>query len=49
MERSIAYGYLPPELATIGTRCEIEVFGEWIGCEIVREPLWDPEGARIRS
>jgi glycine cleavage system aminomethyltransferase T/glycine/D-amino acid oxidase-like deaminating enzyme len=49
VERSIAYGYLPPELAVIGTHGEIEIFGEWVGFEVVREPLWDPEGARIRS
>ena len=49
VERSIAYAYLPPERAAIGTRGEVEVFGEWIGFEVAREPLWDPEGARIRS
>ena len=31
VERSIAYAYLPPDQAAIGTRGEIEVFGEWIG------------------
>ncbi|HEX5589674.1 MAG TPA: FAD-dependent oxidoreductase [Candidatus Limnocylindrales bacterium] len=49
VERSIAYAYLPPDFAAIGTRGEVEVFGEWIGFEVAREPLWDPEGARIRS
>jgi 4-methylaminobutanoate oxidase (formaldehyde-forming) len=49
VERSIAYAYLPPDQAAIGTRGEVEVFGEWIGFEITREPLWDPEGARIRA
>ena len=49
VERSIAYAYLPPDQAAIGTRGEVEVFGEWIGFEIAREPLWDPEGARIRA
>ncbi len=49
VERSIAYAYLPRDLASIGTRGEVEVFGEWIGFEIAREPLWDPEGTRIRS
>jgi glycine cleavage system T protein len=49
VERSIAYAYLPPDRASLGTRGEVEVFGEWIGFEIVREPLWDPEGARIRA
>jgi glycine cleavage system aminomethyltransferase T/glycine/D-amino acid oxidase-like deaminating enzyme len=49
VKRSIAYAYLPPEQAAIGTRCEIDVFGEWIGAEVSREPLYDPAGERIRS
>ena len=28
---------------------EVEVFGEWIAGEIVRDPLYDPTGARIRA
>jgi 4-methylaminobutanoate oxidase (formaldehyde-forming) len=49
VEKSIAFAYLPPDHAAIGTRGDVEVFGEWIGLEIVKEPLWDPQGARIRS
>ena len=48
VERSIAYAYLPPD-AGIGTRGDVELFGDRIGCEVVREPLWDPDGERIRS
>ncbi|MFL5708828.1 MAG: FAD-dependent oxidoreductase [Chloroflexota bacterium] len=48
VERSIAYAYLPPD-AGIGVRGEVEVFGEWIGFEVAREPLYDPDGTRIRS
>jgi len=48
VERSIAYAYLPPD-AAIGTRGEVDVFGEWTGFEVVREPLYDPAGERIRS
>ncbi len=48
VERSIAYAYLPPS-AAIGTRGEVEVFGEWVGFEVAREPLWDPRGERIRA
>ena len=48
VERSIAYAYLPPD-AAIGTRGEVEVFGDWIGFEVMREPLWDPAGERIRA
>ena len=48
VEKSIAYAYLPPG-AGIGTRGEIDVFGEWVGFEVAREPLYDPAGERIRS
>jgi len=46
--RSIAYAYLPPDCG-VGTRGEVAVFGEWIGFEVAREPLYDPAGERLRS
>jgi len=47
--RSIAYAYLPAAASEVGTRVEVEVFGEWIGAEVAAEPLWDPSGERIRA
>jgi glycine cleavage system aminomethyltransferase T/glycine/D-amino acid oxidase-like deaminating enzyme len=47
VERSIAYAYLPPA-AEPGTAIEIEIFGRWVGGEVVPEPLYDPKGERIR-
>ena len=49
VERSIAYAQLPPELAEPGTEVAIEIFGEWVGGEVAREPLFDPEGERVRA
>jgi glycine cleavage system aminomethyltransferase T/glycine/D-amino acid oxidase-like deaminating enzyme len=46
---SIAYGYLPVALAEAGTRCEVEVFGDWVGAVVTAEPLYDPDGLKIRS
>jgi 4-methylaminobutanoate oxidase (formaldehyde-forming) len=46
--RSIAYAYLPAELAAAGTRVEVEVAGAWSGGEVAAEPLFDPDGARVR-
>ena len=46
---SIAYAYLPTELAVTGTAVDVEVFGEWIGAEVADEPLYDPKGDRIRA
>ena len=48
VERSIAYAYLPPDVA-IGARGEVDVFGTWTAFEVAREPLYDPAGERIRA
>lgn len=48
VKKSIIYAYLPIEYTKIGTRLEIEFFGEIVGAEVVKEPLWDPKGERIR-
>jgi 4-methylaminobutanoate oxidase (formaldehyde-forming) len=47
--RSIAYAYLPAVKAQPGQAVEVEIFGEWVGGEVAGEPLWDPQGERIRS
>ena len=49
VECSIAYAYLPPERSKPGARAEIDVFGEWVGASVAREPLYDPSGKRIRA
>ncbi len=47
--KSIAYAYLPVELAEVGTSLTVEVFGRRVEAEVAAEPLWDPKGERIRS
>jgi 4-methylaminobutanoate oxidase (formaldehyde-forming) len=49
VERSIAYAYLPPEHAEVGTQVELDIFGSWVGGEIAAEPLFDPSGERVRG
>ena len=49
VERSIAYAYLPPDAAAVGTRGDVEVFGAWVPWEVAREPIWDPSNARVRA
>jgi glycine cleavage system aminomethyltransferase T len=46
--RSIAYAYLPPEVE-VGAEAQVGIFGEWIGAQVAREPLYDPEGKRVRG
>jgi 4-methylaminobutanoate oxidase (formaldehyde-forming) len=47
--RSIAFAYLPAELAAPDTAAEVLVFGAWVPAVVVHEPLHDPTGERIRA
>jgi glycine cleavage system aminomethyltransferase T/glycine/D-amino acid oxidase-like deaminating enzyme len=48
IERSIAYGYLPPACQP-GSEAEVQVFNRWVPATVASEPLYDPSGERIRS
>jgi 4-methylaminobutanoate oxidase (formaldehyde-forming) len=48
LEISIAYAWLPAELAKAGTRLSVEVFGSAVPAEVHPEPLYDPKGERLR-
>jgi glycine cleavage system aminomethyltransferase T/glycine/D-amino acid oxidase-like deaminating enzyme len=49
LEASIAYAYLPAEHAEPDTEVAVEVFGEWIDGVVRAEPLFDPDGSRVRG
>ncbi len=49
VRRSIAYAYLPSGDAAEGTEVAVEIFGEWVPGRVAREPLFDPDGERIRA
>jgi len=49
VERSIAYAYLPVEACAAGTDVAVEIFGEWVGGRVTDEPLYDPDGNRVRA
>jgi len=49
VNESIAYAYLPMEYAKVGTRLEIEYFGEKVGAEVAQAVLWDAKAERIRQ
>jgi glycine cleavage system aminomethyltransferase T len=48
IDRSIAYGYLPPALARPGERLEILYFGRRLAATVSEEPLYDPTGERLK-
>jgi glycine cleavage system aminomethyltransferase T/glycine/D-amino acid oxidase-like deaminating enzyme len=48
VERSIAYAYLPAAAAEPGRAVDVEIFGAWSPGQVAAEPLYDPEGLRLR-
>ena len=49
LNKSVVLAYVRCDLATPGTKLEIEVFGERRTANVGREPLFDPENGRLRA
>ena len=47
--KSMAMGYVPPELAVDGTKLEVEINGEFFGAIVTAHPLYDANGANMRG
>ena len=47
--RGIVYGYLPVAYADTGTSVEILYFEERLAATVAREPLYDPEGRKMKG
>jgi len=47
--QSIVFAYLPVVHSKAGTELDIELFGERVGAVVVRAPLYDPKGERIKA
>src|SRR5262249_30978121 len=45
--RSLAYGYLPTEIAIPGAQVVVDYFGEECPATVTAEPLFDPERSRL--
>lgn len=48
VQKSIAYTYLPVDLAKIGASLDVEMLGERIRAVVAQDPQWDPKGDRIK-
>jgi dimethylglycine dehydrogenase len=46
---SIALAYVRADLAVPGTKVEVDVLGELCAATVKREPLYDPDNARLRA
>jgi dimethylglycine dehydrogenase len=49
VQKSMAMGYVPVNLAIDGNAVEVEINGEMYPARIVADPVYDPTGERMRS
>jgi len=49
VKQSMALGYVPTDLATAGTRLEIEINGEMFPATVIDKALYDAAGERMRQ
>ncbi len=47
--KSVALGFAPTETIEAGANFEIEILGELRPARLITEPLFDPQGARMRG
>jgi dimethylglycine dehydrogenase len=47
--KSIALGYVLPDLAAPGTKLEVEVLGRKLAAEVVAMPLYDPKNVKMKA
>jgi glycine cleavage system T protein len=47
--KGIVYGYLPIEYAEVGAKVDVLYFGERLAATVAREPLYDPDGSKMRA
>jgi len=47
--KSVALGFVPSDRAVDGLEVEIEILGEKVAARLVSEPLFDPDGSRMRG
>ena len=47
--KGIVYGYLPPQYADAGTKVDVLYFGDRLPATVAREPLYDPDGRKMKA
>jgi len=49
VQRNIAYAYVNPDMANIGTELKLGILGEKYAARVVEPILYDPENQRVRA
>ncbi len=49
VKKNIALAYLPIDLARVGMKLQVDIFGQRIPAEVALTALYDPKGERVRA
>jgi len=49
MKKSVAYSYLDEKISKTNEKFQVEINGNFYNCSIIKEPLYDPLGIKMRS
>jgi glycine cleavage system T protein len=49
VRKTIAFAYLPVDLAAVGTAVEVEYLGTRFAATVANDPQYDPEGRRLKA
>ena len=49
VKKSIAYSYLDKKIFETNEKFEVEINGDFYKCSIIKQPLYDPKGEKMRS
>ncbi len=49
VQKSMALGYVPADMAADGTELEVEINGDMYAAKVTGQPLYDPSGEKMRG
>ena len=49
VNKSVAFSYLDTNKLNSGKGIQVEINGDLFNCNLIKEPLYDPSGAKMRS
>tara|TARA_Y100000590_G_scaffold203135_1_gene230506 strand:+ start:11 stop:1201 length:1191 start_codon:yes stop_codon:yes gene_type:complete len=49
VKKSVAYSYLNEEILKTNSKFQVEINGDYYDCSVIKEPLYDPLGTKMRS
>ena len=49
VKKSVAYSYLDEKILKTSSKFQVEINGDFYECAVIKEPLYDPRGTKMRS